>query len=243
MAQVIMVASGKGGTGKSTVATYLALEMALKGHKTFLTELDMGLRSIDLISGISEQAVYDIGDVLQGDCPWQRAIVTSPHTSKLHIMPAPGKKSGVKFENLKSLIDKIYLEYEYIIIDTAAGLGEAFYAAVNVSHTAIIVCTADMVSVRDARIVSDEIFYKGVKDIRLVINKYDKNTFKHSGYTDADQIIDACCIQLVGVLPYDVAVQVSAMDGKVLPHDGQAKRIFTAIADRLQGKHSQMIIR
>lgn len=243
MAQVIMVASGKGGTGKSTVASYLALELALKGHKTFLTELDMGLRSIDLISGISEKAVYDIGDVLQGDCRWEKAIVTSPHTSKLHIMPAPGKTSGVKFENLKSLTDKIYMEYDYIIIDTAAGLGEAFYAAANVAHMAIIVCTADMVSVRDARIVSDEIYYKGIKDIRLVINKYDKNTFRHSGYDDADQIIDACCTQLVGVIPYDTTLQVCAMDGKMLPNDGQAKRIFTAITDRLQGKHSQMIIR
>ena len=107
MAQVIMIASGKGGTGKSTVATFLASELALKGKKTFLTELDMGLRSIDVISGISDMAVYDIGDVLDGVCSWEKAVVKSPYIANLHIMPAPGKKTGVKFENLKKLVDEI----------------------------------------------------------------------------------------------------------------------------------------
>jgi len=243
MAQVIMIASGKGGTGKSTIATFMAAELSLRGHKTFLTELDMGLRSIDIISGISENAVYDIGDVLSGECSWEKAVVVSPYTKNLHIMPAPGKKNGVEFENLIKLVDEIDGEYEYIIIDTAAGLGDAFNAALAVSAMAIIVCTADAVSVRDARIVSDEIFYNNVRDIRLIINKFDKNTFKHSGFTDGDQIIDACCTQLLGVIPYDVNIQVAAMDGKPLTTDSLSKKIFSAICDRLQGKHTQMIVR
>ena len=61
-----MIASGKGGTGKSTVAAYISLEMALSGRKTLLIELDAGLRSIDVITGVEGKTVYDIGDVLQG---------------------------------------------------------------------------------------------------------------------------------------------------------------------------------
>ena len=68
MATVIMIASGKGGTGKSTVATYVATELAQKNCRTLLIELDAGLRSIDVISGIDTSAVFDIGDVLQGRC-------------------------------------------------------------------------------------------------------------------------------------------------------------------------------
>lgn len=238
-----MIASGKGGTGKSTVASFLALELGKKGHRTFLTELDMGLRSIDVISGISDMTVYDIGDVLGGGCSWEKAVVKSPYTDNLHIMPAPGKKSGVEFENLKKLVDEIYDKYEYIIIDTAAGLGEAFSAALMVSDMAVIVCTADTVSVRDARIVSDEIYHNNVRDIRLVINKYDKNTFRYSGFADGDQIIDACCTQLLAVIPYDVELQVSAMDGKQLASDSVSKKIFSAICDRLQGRHTQIIVK
>lgn len=243
MAQIIMIASGKGGTGKSTVATFLAQELAFNGYKTFLTELDMGLRSIDVLSGVSEMAVYDIGDVLQGGCSVQKAIITSPHTDKLHIMPAPGKKSGVKFENLKKLTDSIYNSYDFIILDTAAGMGEAFMAALAVSSMAVIVATPDEISVRDARIVSDEIFGAGISNIRLVINKFDKNTFKHTGFEDADQIIDACCAQLLGVIPYDVSVQLASMAGKPLQHDSLTKKIFQSICDRINGKHTQMNIR
>ncbi|MBQ9846088.1 MAG: AAA family ATPase [Oscillospiraceae bacterium] len=243
MAKVIMIASGKGGTGKSTAATFLAHELAFKGYKTFLTELDMGLRSIDVISGISEMAVYDIGDVLQGSCSIQKAIVTSPYTKNLHIMPAPGKKSGVQFENLKKLTDAVYRDYDFIIIDTAAGMGEAFAAALKVSDMAVIVATPDQISVRDARIVSDEIYAYGLKDIRLIINKYDKNTFKHTGFEDADQIIDACCAQLLGVVPYDVSVQLESMAGKPLQQDSTVKKIFESICERINGRHTQMNIK
>ena len=243
MGQTIAVVSGKGGTGKSTVATFLAHELAFKGYKTFLTELDMGLRSIDVISGISEQAVYDIGDVLQGSCGIDKAIVTSPYTKNLHIMPAPGKKSGVEYKNLKKLTDAIYNNYEFIIIDTAAGMGEAFEAALPVSDMAVIVATPDEISVRDARIVSDEIYLSGLKDIRLIINKYDKNTFRHTGFDDADQIIDACCAQLLGVIPYDVSVQLASMAGTPLQNDSIVKKIFDSICERINGKHTQMNIK
>lgn len=238
-----MIASGKGGTGKSTIATFLATELALNGYKTFLTELDMGLRSIDVISGVSDKSIYDIGDVLSGESSISQAVITSPHTDKLHIMPAPGKRIEYGLENLKKLTDRIYNDYDYIIIDTAAGIGEAFTAALPVSKTAIIVCTADVVSVRDARTVSDEIYASGIKDIRLIINKFDKNTFRYSGFTDGDQIIDACCAQLLGVIPYDVNIQVASMDGKTLSRESLSKKIFSAIGDRLQGKHTPMIVK
>lgn len=243
MAKIIMVASGKGGTGKSTVAAFLAQELALNGHKTFLTELDMGLRSIDVISGVSEMAVYDIGDVLSGECSIQKALIVSPCCDRLHIMPAPGKKSGVDYSNLKKLTDAIYNDYDFIVVDTAAGMGEAFTAALKVSNMAVIVATPDEISVRDARIVSDEIYASGIKDIRLIINKYDKNTFRHTGFDDADQIIDACCAQLLGVIPYDVSVQLSSMAGKPLQQDSLVKKIFYSICERINGRHTQMNIK
>ena len=158
-------------------------------------------------------------------------------------MPAPGKKSGVEYKNLKKLTDAIYNDYDFIILDTAAGMGEAFEAALPVSNMAVIVATPDEISVRDARIVSDEIYSSGLKDIRLIINKYDKNTFRHTGFDDADQIIDACCAQLLGVIPYDVSVQLASMSGKPLQSDSTVKKIFDSICERINGRHTQMNIK
>lgn len=243
MARVIMVASGKGGTGKSTVATFLAHELALKGYKTFLTELDIGFRSIDVISGISEMAVYDIGDVLEGSCTADKAIVVSPRTEKLHIMAAPGRKSDDALNNLKAFIDSIYNLYDYIVLDTAAGTGEAFKAALAVSNMAIIVATPDSISVRDARIVSDEIYYSGINDVRLIINKYNKDRFRHSGFEDGDSIIDACCAQLLGVVPSDEQLHLSAMTGKALTAGSIGQKVFSSMAERLNGSHTQIIVK
>ena len=243
MARVIMIASGKGGTGKSTVATYLSQELAFKGYKTFLTELDMGFRSIDVISGISDVTVYDVGDVLEGSCTADKAVVVSPNTDKLHIMAAPGRKSGVKLNNLKAFVDSIYNDYEYIILDTAAGIGEVFGAAIEVSNMAIVVATPDAVSVRDARIVSDEIYYGGIKDVRLIINKYSRETFRHSGFTDGDSIIDACCAQLLGVVPMEEHLHLSAMTGKPLTNGSISKRVFSSMVERLNGSHVQIIVK
>ena len=243
MARVIMIASGKGGTGKSTVATFLSHELAFKGYKTFLTELDMGFRSIDVISGISEMTVYDVGDVLNGSCTKEKAVVISPQTEKLHIMAAPGRKSGVNLHNLKAFVDSIYNDYDYIIIDTAAGIGEVFSAALSVANMAIVVATPDAVSVRDARIVSDEIYYGGVKDVRLIINKYNKETFRHSGFADGDSIIDACCAQLLGIVPSDDQMHLSAMTGKPLVYGSTPKKVFTSMVERLNGSHAPIIVK
>lgn len=243
MAQVIMVASGKGGTGKSTVAAFLAQELALSGYKTFITELDFALRSIDVICSVSEKAVYDVGDVLNNVCSFKDAVIEWDNSKNLHIMPSPYKKENTKLENLKKLVDSVYEKYDYIIIDTPAGFDKPFFEACKVCTKAIIVCTADIVSAKGARAASDLAFKNGVSDIRLVVNKYDKNTFKHSGFDDMDQIIDYCCAQLLGLIAYDTEIQVASMNGKMLEKNSLTKKIFSAMCGRLQNRHTQIYIK
>ncbi len=242
MAQIIMIASGKGGTGKSTFATYLATELALKDKRTLLIELDAGLRSIDVISGTDRQAVYDIGDVLSGNCDVYKAMITSPHSKNLQLIAAPYKNYDTDFTNLKSVTDRLYVDFDYIIIDTAAGLGHAFTAACKVAVTAVIVVTPDIISVRDGRLVSDELYNCGITDIRLVINKFSQQTFRYSGFRDLDRIIDRTCARLLGVVPLSRQIAVSAINGEQLLHSSLEKQIFNAIAGRITGKDIQILI-
>ena len=108
---------------------------------------------------------------------------------------------------------------------------------------AIVVCTADIVSVKGAREASDRVFECGVNDIRLVINKYDKNMFKYSGFEDGDEIIDYCCAQLLAVVPYDAEIQMASMDGRPLKKDSLSGKIFSAMTDRINNKYNQLYIR
>lgn len=242
MATVIMVASGKGGTGKSTFAAFFAAELALSGKKTLLIELDAGLRSIDVISGTGNQAVYDIGDILAGRCSVDKAVTISPHSEKLHIISAPYSAGSDDFSGLRRMVNSVYGDYDYIVMDTAAGLGNAFYEAAKVAVMGIIVITADVVSVRDGRLVGDEMYAEGVSDIRLIINKFSEETFKYSGFEDLDRIIDAVCARLLGVIPYSGRIAACSMNGTVLGESVE-KQIFSAIAQRTMGKDIQIIIK
>lgn len=242
MATVLMIASGKGGTGKSTIATYLATELAQKNKKTLLIELDAGLRSIDVISGIEQHAVFDIGDVLRGRCDPYKAMSTSPHTPQLSIIAAPYKSYDTDFSNFKQVTDRLYHDFDYIIIDTAAGIGNAFYAACKSAVMGIIVATPDIISVRDGRLVSDELYNNGIKDIRLIINKFSTQTFKFSGFEDLDDVIDGVCAQLLGVVPMSQQIAVNAINGGQLMQGSQEKLIFGAISQRIMGKDVQIII-
>lgn len=242
MATVMMIASGKGGTGKSTFSAFLSEELAVAGKKTLLIELDAGLRSIDIITGAERQAVYDIGDVLAGRCTIEKAMLQSQHSKNLYIVAAPYRNFDSDFSQLKTVIDSLYQKFDYIIIDTAAGLGDAFYAAAKVAVIGIIVVTADAVSVRDGRLVSDELYDSGVKNIRLVVNKFSHQTFDYSGFEDLDEVIDAVCARLLGVIPFSQDIVVSSMRGTTLT-PGRDKQIFSAIAQRIMGKDIQIIIK
>lgn len=242
MAKVIMIASGKGGTGKSTFATFLATELAKCNKKILLVELDAGLRSIDVISGIHQTAVYDIGDVLASRCEADKAMSVSPYSENLFIISAPYKNFDTDFTNLKKVIDGMYDNFDFIIIDTAAGLGKAFYSACEVSVMGIIIVTPDIISVRDGRIVSDEMYNCGVNDIRLIINKFSQNTFKYSGFNDLDEIIDRVCARLLGVIPISNQIAVSSVNGESLMINSKENQIFSAIAQRILGNDIQIMI-
>ena len=107
-AQIIMVASGKGGTGKSTVSVLLGSRLAAAGKKVLLIELDSGLRSVDIIAGAAGRTVYDISDVLCGRCDWRKAIVESPVYKGLSLISAPYERGNVQPQQLAKLTRKIW---------------------------------------------------------------------------------------------------------------------------------------
>lgn len=235
-AKVIMVASGKGGTGKSTVSVMLGAQLAALGKRVLLVELDSGLRSVDIIAGVYGKTVYDIEDVLSGRCAGDKAVVESPIYAGLSVISAPYEGGEVRSDALGVLCQKMQSHFDFIILDTAAGMGAPFLAAMACAGSALLVLPADPVSLRDGRIVSDTLFNGGIRDIRLVLNKVSAKTFQLGAVRDVDECIDTVCAQLIAIIPESAPLQKAAALGEALDKNSLAFTALHRLARRVLGE-------
>lgn len=142
MAKVILVASGKGGVGKSTVSALLGQALAAAGHKTLLAELDSGLRSLDVALGVAESVAFDMGDIARGTPP-EQTLLDCPFCPGLSVICAGAEPSSVSEETLAAVTKELSEKYEFILLDCPAGLGEVLALAAKYAAAAILVTTPD----------------------------------------------------------------------------------------------------
>lgn len=237
MSKIIAVTSGKGGTGKSSICAELGFSLAKQGHRTLIIELDFGLRCLDIMLGVKDDIVYDLGSVIEGKCDVYKATTQVKLASNLSIICAPEDPfSKVDAETIKNICTEMRKYYEYIIVDTSAGTNESVFDVVEQSDLILINTTPDPICVRDARTMSDEFYKRGNKKQRLIINKVDNEIFKADIIGDLDEIIDTVGVQLIGVIPNDDAVTISTGKGIPLPSNSNAFKAFDAISKRIKGE-------
>ena len=218
-AQCIMVCSGKGGTGKSTVSVLLGACLARLGRKVLLIELDSGLRSVDIIAGVYGRTVYDIEDVLCGRCEGAKAVVPSPLYPGLSVISAPYEGGAVEAAPLGRLLTAMRPYFDFILLDTAAGMGAPFTAASTVADKALLVLTPDPVALRDGK-------------IRVRRESFGKN----AAVADLDECIDTVGVQLLAVIPESRVLQLAGANGTVPPAGDPAVVAGQAMAKRLCGQ-------
>ena len=236
-AQCIMVCSGKGGTGKSTVSVLLGACLARLGRKTLLVELDSGLRSVDIIAGVYGRTVYDIEDVLCGRCEGAKAVVPSPLYPGLSVISAPYEGGAVEAVPLGRLLTAMRPYFDFILLDT--GMGAPFPAASTVADKALLVLTPDPVALRDGKIVADRLLAGGRPQsaVRLVMNRVRRESFgKNAAVADLDECIDTVGVQLLAVIPESRVLQLAGANGTVPPAADPAVVAGQAMAKRLCGQ-------
>lgn len=241
-AEIIGFVSGKGGTGKTTTAVMAGAALAALGKKVLLIELDSGLRSVDIIAGISSMAVFDLGDVLAGRAAPDKAIVQSLEYPGLSVMSAPYQGGSIQPAALKALCDTLAPHYDTLLLDCAAGIGPAFEAAFYASDRLVLVLTADPIALRDGRLISDRAD-EAKKPVRLLLNRVvPEQVLRGVALRDLDEAIDLAGAQLLGVIPESPTIQAAASAGRSLSH-GRDKRVFDAIARRLTGADLPLVFR
>lgn len=243
-AQTIMLCSGKGGTGKSTISVLVGAHLAARQKRVLLIELDSGLRSVDIIAGVYGKTVYDIEDVLCGRCEGEKAVVQSPLYPGLSVISAPYEGGEVRPVPLSRLVTLMSPYFDFILLDTAAGMGPPFAAAASVCSMGLLVLTPDPIALRDGRIVADRLIADGhaQKDLRLIVNRLRPDSFgRRAAVADLDECIDTVGVQLLGVVPESVVLQRCVMAGEALPESSPAAAACAAVAGRLLGERIPLL--
>ena len=237
MATVIAVTSGKGGTGKTSLVGAVGSCLAALGHPVLCIDMDVGLRNLDLTLGLSDRALMDFTDVVEGRCSLEKAVVEHPEIQGLFLLTAPfSLPLNVPEEAMRELLRQARERYDYIFLDAPAGLGQGFQLAVCGCDRAIVVSTTDASALRDAqRTVT--VLSQRVDQIHLVVNRVQPKLLKKL-HTTIDDAMDAAGLPLLGVVPEDNRVMLAANQGipLILSANKGAAVAYRNIALRIDGQ-------
>ena len=233
MAKKIVVASGKGGVGKSTFTVGLARALTALGNKVLIIDCDR-LRSVDLFLGVTAELVYDFGDVLLENCDAEKAIYES---KGIGVISCPASYEGIDVEQMKALVENYDCDYNFILFDAPAGIDMGLRLACAAADSGIVVSTPDLVCVRSACTAAREMEKMGVKETRLVINKAHKKDISKGRLLNVDSVIDSTQVQLIGVVPEDVKLRSGSMGGEIYKRGQLSYAAFSNIAKRICGQY------
>ena len=146
MSEVIVVTSGKGGVGKTTTTANIGTGLAKLGKKVVMIDTDTGLRNLDVVLGLENRIVYNLVDVVEGNCRIKQALITDKRCPKLYLLPTAQTrdKSAVTPEQMIKLLDELKSDpegFDYIILDCPAGIEQGFQNAIAGADRALVITT------------------------------------------------------------------------------------------------------
>jgi septum site-determining protein MinD len=235
MGTAIVITSGKGGTGKTSMTAGVAGALAGLGHSVLCIDMDIGLRNLDISLGLNDRALMDFTDVALGRCPLARAAVRHPLLPGLSLLTAPMSLPPELTEvQIRALINTAKSHFDYVLVDSPAGLGTGFHLAIAGADRAVVVATNDASSLRDAQRTVSEL--DSIRHVHLIMNRIQPKLLRRLR-TTIDDAMDAAGLPLLGVVPEDSQVMLAANLGRPLilsSHQGAATAC-TNIAKRLDG--------
>lgn len=240
LSRVILVASGKGGVGKSTFSAACGRSLAEIGQRVLLIDGDCGLRCLDLLFGVTDSVVYDWQDVINGRLQPENALIEIVE-EKLCLLPAPAFHEIPQDEAFMAMVRYYSSLFDEIIIDAPAGVGELLKVYSKCAGHAVVVATTDAASVRSAYRIGDVLNTHGIHDTRLIINKVRADLIRSGKNPNLDEIIDKSEIRLIGVVPFSEEITQSATEGRLsFKTDKNVSKAFENIALRLTGKNVKL---
>jgi septum site-determining protein MinD len=239
-AQVITITSGKGGVGKTTATANLGAALAELGNRVVCIDADIGLRNLDVVMGLENRIVYDFVDVVEGRCKLRQAIIRDKRLETLFLIPAAQTrdKTAVSPQDMIRLTDELRNDFDWILIDSPAGIERGFRNAIAPADMVAIVTNPEVSAVRDADRIIGLIEAEEKGPGKLILNRVKPEMVRRGDMLGTDDILDVLAIELIGIVPEDEQVTVATNQGVpvVLDSGSRAGKAFKNIARRLMGE-------
>ena len=239
MSQVIVITSGKGGVGKTTSTANIGTGLARMNKKVVLIDTDIGLRNLDVVMGLENRIIYNLVDVIEGNCRIRQALIKDKHYPNLYLLPSAQTrdKSAVSPEQMIKLVDGLKPLFDYIILDCPAGIEQGFRNAIAAADQAIVVTTPEVSAIRDADRIIGLLEARQIQRIDLLINRLRMDMVRRGDMMSVEDVVEILAVNLIGAVPDDETVVVSANHGEPLSTEGsEAGQAFDNICRRITGE-------
>ena len=244
MSEVIVITSGKGGVGKTTSTANIGTGLAKLGKSVVMIDTDIGLRNLDVVMGLENRIVYNLVDVVEGNCRMKQALIKDKRYNNLCLLPSAQTrdKTAVNPEQMKKLTDELREEFDYILLDCPAGIEQGFKNAIAGADRAIVVTTPEVSAIRDADRIVGLLEANELKNIHLVVNRLRMDMVKRGDMMSVKDVCEILAIPLIGAVPDDEHIVISTNQGEPLVGSScLAGQAYTNICKRILGEEVEFL--
>lgn len=234
MARKIVITSGKGGVGKTTVTANLGMALAKMALRIVIVDFDLALNNLDIAVEAENKVLFDVYDVIENKCRIRQALVQDKKFPSLFLLPSVSGKGEISDEASKKIIEKLDAMFDYVLIDSPAGIGQSFSRAARHADEAVIICTPHLASLRDADKVSTELKKYSLNDVKVVVNRMRGDLVIAGKMLDAFEVFS-----LLGVTPLGIIEEDDALNCTGYPEEGD--NTFDILANNLHNGATDMI--
>ena len=244
MSEVIVITSGKGGVGKTTTSANVGTGLAMLGKRAVLIDTDIGLRNLDVVMGLENRIVYNLVDVVEGNCRMKQALIKDKRYPNLYLLPAAQTrdKTSVNPEQMVKLVDNLRPEFDYILLDCPAGIEQGFKNAIAGADRALVVTTPEVSAIRDADRIIGLLEQEELEEIDLIVNRIRMDMVRRGDMMSLSDVTDILAVNVIGAVPDDENIVISTNQGEPLVGLGSAAgQAYLEICRRLMGENIPVV--
>ncbi|MCL2572167.1 MAG: septum site-determining protein MinD [Defluviitaleaceae bacterium] len=240
MSEVFVITSGKGGVGKTTTTANIGTGLASHSKKVVMVDADIGLRNLDVVMGLENRIVFDLVDVVEGNCRLKQALIRDKTFSNLFLLPTAQTKdkSAVSPEQMRKLCAQLREDFDYILIDCPAGIEQGFKNAIAGADKAIVVTTPEISAVRDADRIIGMIEASELPPPLMILNRIKPEMVLRGDMMTLEDVSEILAIDVLGIVPDDESIIISSNKGEpcVLDSKSLAGQAYRDITRRILGE-------